>query len=93
MTWASGGAFTGASLFGAAAADGRYVVSLDVEPRARTMNLRLLTAPSGQKMASYTSPAPVRLAAASDDGRAIALYREDGRLTLVRVLAGDQGRP
>jgi hypothetical protein len=92
MAWASGGAFTGASLFAAAAADGHFVVSLDVEPRAGTMNLRLLTAANGQKMASYTSPSPVRLAAAAQDGSSIALYREDGQLALVRVLAGDQGR-
>jgi hypothetical protein len=93
MAWASGGAFTGASLFAAAAADGRFVVSLDVEPRAATMNLRLLTAPNGQKMASYPSPSPIRLATSTLDGASIALYQADGRLALVRVLAGEQSRP
>ena len=82
--WATGGAYTGASFFAGAAPDGSYVVSLDQEPRSGAMALRLVDA-GGAKLARYVARAPIRIAAASEDGTRLAVYRADGMLAMIRI--------
>ena len=82
--WTTGGAYTGASLFVAAAADGSHVVSLEIDRRAGTTNLRLLNR-EGRKLAVYAPGAPISLAAASEDGTRIAACCQDGSLRVLAV--------
>jgi hypothetical protein len=82
--WTTGGAYTGASLFVAAAADGSRVVSLELDRRAGTTDLRLLNQ-EGQKIAVYAPGAPVCLATASDDGSRIATCCADDTLRVLEV--------
>jgi hypothetical protein len=83
--WETGGAFTGAPLFAAAAGDGRFIVALGARQEGRLTDLRLLNG-AGRKLAAYPTPAPVCMAAASADGTRIATYGLDGSLAFVRVL-------
>jgi hypothetical protein len=89
--WATGGAYTGDSFFAAAASDGSFAVSLDLDHRAGTTSLRLL-GPQGDRRGSYTSSSAIRIAIASEDGTRIALYRADGMIALVAVQRRDVAR-
>lgn len=82
--WTTGGAYTGASLFVAAAADGGHVVSLEIDRRAGTTDLRLLNR-AGRKLAVYAPGAPLSLAAASEDGSRIAACCLDDTLRVLAV--------
>jgi len=81
--WPKGGSHS-APLFVAIEREGEWVVALDTQDRGQLPRFRLYGR-GGERRWFYPSAAPVLLAASCAEGRAVAVYRADGFLELLRV--------
>jgi hypothetical protein len=82
--WVAGGAFN-APLDVAIDPEGQWVVALEIEDGYHPPVFRLRDSTSRAPLWGYTCPRPLLLAAPAAEGQSIAIYRDDARLSLLRV--------
>ena len=85
-SWTKGGVFS-APLCVAVDAEGRWVLSLDIQYEMGTPRFRLLGREEGQRLWLHTSPARVLIASSSALGGHTAIYRADETIDLLAVEA------